>query len=199
MIKSIKLFFKCFYLLFRPLFKGSLKLGQKYKNIFVGFLVQMKTLKFAFEINGPLVRASGTRGADLCDLVATPVPSKHLVILSPPSRFFSIPLALLASTYVLCNANYPLTYNKLLLSSKEIFVLTGFSAIFLLAVGVITRLAAPQGLLDKAAMVAAAAAAARRQAMLLSAVQASECTPHQKGVTHSHTNTTTTMQLRHST
>ena len=38
--------------------------------------------------------------------------------------------------------------------------MTGFSAIFLLAVGVITRLAAPQGLLDKAAMVAAAAAAA---------------------------------------
>ena len=95
----------------------------------------------------------------MCNLEATPVPSKHLVILSPPSRFFSLPLALLASTYVLCNANYPLTY-KLLLSSKEIFVLTGFSAIFLLAVGVITRLAAPQGLLDKAAMVAAAAAAA---------------------------------------
>ena len=55
--------------------------------------------------------------------------------------------------------NYPLTY-KLLLSSKEIFVLTGFSAIFLLAVGVITRLAAPQGLLDKAAAMVAAAAAA---------------------------------------
>ena len=53
----------------------------------------------------------------------------------------------------------PLLY-KLLLSSKEIFVLTGFSAIFLLAVGVITRLAAPQGPLDKAAMVAAAVAAA---------------------------------------
>jgi hypothetical protein len=44
------------------------------------------------------------------------------------------------------------------LSSKEIFVLTGFSAIFLLAVGVITRLAAPQGLLDKAAAMVAAAA-----------------------------------------
>ena len=41
--------------MFRPLFnKGFLKLGQKYKNIFVGFLVQMKTLKFAFEINWPL-------------------------------------------------------------------------------------------------------------------------------------------------
>ena len=38
--------------------------------------------------------------------------------------------------------------------------MTGFSAIFLLAVGVITRLAAPQGLLDKAAAMAAAAAAA---------------------------------------
>ena len=31
-----------------------MKLGQKYKNIFVGFLVQMKTFKFAFEINRPL-------------------------------------------------------------------------------------------------------------------------------------------------
>ena len=31
-----------------------MKLGQKYKNIFVGFLVQTKTLKFAFEINWPL-------------------------------------------------------------------------------------------------------------------------------------------------
>ena len=33
---------------------GFLKLGQKYKNIFVGFLVQIKTLKFASEINLPL-------------------------------------------------------------------------------------------------------------------------------------------------
>ena len=31
-----------------------MKLGQKYKNIFVGFSVQMKTLKFAFKINWPL-------------------------------------------------------------------------------------------------------------------------------------------------
>ena len=31
------------------------ELGQKYKNIFVQFLVQMKTLNFAFEINWPLV------------------------------------------------------------------------------------------------------------------------------------------------
>ena len=30
---------------------GPLLLGQKYKNIFVGFLVQMKSLEFAFEIN----------------------------------------------------------------------------------------------------------------------------------------------------
>ena len=30
----------------------------KYKNIFVGFLVQMKTLKFAFEINWPLLSIS---------------------------------------------------------------------------------------------------------------------------------------------
>ena len=51
MINSIKL---VFYLLFRPLFKGFLKLVQKYKNIFVRFLVQMKTLKFSFKINWPL-------------------------------------------------------------------------------------------------------------------------------------------------
>ena len=31
-------------------------LGQKYKNIFVVFLVQMKSLEFALEINWPLVR-----------------------------------------------------------------------------------------------------------------------------------------------
>ena len=31
------------------------RLGQKYKNIFVRFLVQMKTLKSPFEINWPLV------------------------------------------------------------------------------------------------------------------------------------------------
>ena len=54
MINSIKFVFLCLYILFQPLFKGFLKLGQKYKNIFVGFLVQMKTLKFAFEINWPL-------------------------------------------------------------------------------------------------------------------------------------------------
>ena len=54
MINSIKLVFQCFYLLFRPLFKGVLKLGQTYKNIFVGFLVHRKSLEFAFEINWPL-------------------------------------------------------------------------------------------------------------------------------------------------
>ena len=32
------------------------RLGQKYKNIYVRFLVQMKTLKFAFKIYWPLVR-----------------------------------------------------------------------------------------------------------------------------------------------
>ena len=31
------------------------RLGQKYKNIFIHFLVQMKTLKFAFEIYWPLI------------------------------------------------------------------------------------------------------------------------------------------------
>jgi hypothetical protein len=34
-----------------PLFNGFLKLGQKYKYIFDGFLVQMKTLEFALQIN----------------------------------------------------------------------------------------------------------------------------------------------------
>ena len=51
-INSIKLvfqYFQYFYLLFRPLFKWFLKLGQKYKNIFEGFLVQTKTLKVAFD------------------------------------------------------------------------------------------------------------------------------------------------------
>ena len=59
------------------------------------------------------------------------------------------------------------------MSSKEIFVLTGFSAIFLLAVGVITRLAAPQGLLDKAA--AAAAAAMGAAAAAAAAGNAAKC------------------------
>ena len=49
MINSIKLVFQCFYLSFRPLFNGFLKLGQKYKNVFVGFLVQMRSLEFAFK------------------------------------------------------------------------------------------------------------------------------------------------------
>ena len=40
--------------LFQPLFKDFLKLVQIYKSIFVGILVQMKTFKFAFEINWPL-------------------------------------------------------------------------------------------------------------------------------------------------
>ena len=43
--------FICFYFLFQPLFRGFLKLGQKYKNIFVVFVVQIKTLKFAFKVN----------------------------------------------------------------------------------------------------------------------------------------------------
>ena len=50
-MNNIKVVFLCFYFLFQPLFKGFLKLGQKYKNIFVVFLVQLKTLIFAFEIN----------------------------------------------------------------------------------------------------------------------------------------------------
>ena len=36
-------------------------LGQKYKNIFVLFLVQMKTVEFAFDINWPLVVAAHRR------------------------------------------------------------------------------------------------------------------------------------------
>ena len=46
--------FSAFILCFDHFFTGFLKPGQKYKNIFVGCLVQMKTLKFAFEINWPL-------------------------------------------------------------------------------------------------------------------------------------------------
>ena len=42
MINSIKLVFQCFYLLFQTLFKGFLKLRQKYKNIFVGFWFKWK-------------------------------------------------------------------------------------------------------------------------------------------------------------
>ena len=40
-----------------PLFfliDSFLRLGQKYKNILVGFLVHVKTFKSAFEINWPL-------------------------------------------------------------------------------------------------------------------------------------------------
>ena len=37
-------------------FKDFLKPGEKYKNIFVGSLVQMKSLEFAFEINRPLAK-----------------------------------------------------------------------------------------------------------------------------------------------
>ena len=37
---------------------SSYRLGQKYKNIYVRFLVQMKTLKSPFEINWPLVRGA---------------------------------------------------------------------------------------------------------------------------------------------
>ena len=36
------------------------ELGQKYKNIFIQFLVQVKTLNFAFEINWQLIYASST-------------------------------------------------------------------------------------------------------------------------------------------
>ena len=54
MINSIKLVFLCFYLLIWPIFRVFSKLGQKCKNIFFPFLVQMKTLKFSFEINWPL-------------------------------------------------------------------------------------------------------------------------------------------------
>ena len=49
MINSVKLVFQYFYLLFQPLFQGFLNLGQKYKNFFFGFIVQMKTLKFSFK------------------------------------------------------------------------------------------------------------------------------------------------------
>ena len=35
-------------------FGNKIPLGQEYKNIFVRFLVQMKTVEFAFEINWTL-------------------------------------------------------------------------------------------------------------------------------------------------
>ena len=46
----------CRRALFRVLGMYNFGLGQKYKNIFVGFLVQMKSLEFAFEINWPLLQ-----------------------------------------------------------------------------------------------------------------------------------------------
>ena len=42
------------------------ELGQKYRNIFVRFLVQMKTLNFAFEINWPLHLQHITLAEVLC-------------------------------------------------------------------------------------------------------------------------------------
>ena len=39
----------------REILTSFYRLGQKCKNIFVRFLIQMKTLKFAFEINWPLI------------------------------------------------------------------------------------------------------------------------------------------------
>ena len=66
MINSFKLLFWCFYLLFWPLFKGFLKLGQKYKNIFVGSLVQIKTLKVTFQINWPLPLQTANLGHFEC-------------------------------------------------------------------------------------------------------------------------------------
>ena len=57
MMNSIRLVFLCFYLLFRTLFRDVLKLGQKYNNILVRFLVQIKNLNFALEIYWPLYKS----------------------------------------------------------------------------------------------------------------------------------------------
>ena len=62
MINSIQLVFFAFLLFISTIFEGFLKLGQKYKNIFVCFLVQTKTAKSPFKINWPLadpLRAHG--------------------------------------------------------------------------------------------------------------------------------------------
>ena len=47
-------------------------LGQKYENISVGFLVQMKTLKFVFEINCPLGEESN--GGEISISMSSPFP-----------------------------------------------------------------------------------------------------------------------------
>ena len=52
------------------------KLGQKYKNNFIGFLDQMKTLKFAFEINWHLI---------LSLIISTRLWQVHLNIFHSPS------------------------------------------------------------------------------------------------------------------
>ena len=39
------------------------RLGQKYRNIFVLFLVQMKTLKFAFEIYWPVTQTGNSKSS----------------------------------------------------------------------------------------------------------------------------------------
>ena len=54
-------------------------LGQKYKNIFVGFLVQMKTLKFAFEINWPLESSSAEKAESILLAKGEENPSESIV------------------------------------------------------------------------------------------------------------------------
>ena len=41
--------------------RSNISSGQKYKNIFVRFLVQVKTVEFAFEINWPLAMLNGRK------------------------------------------------------------------------------------------------------------------------------------------
>ena len=63
------------------------RLGQKYKNIFVHFLVQMKTLKSPFEIHWPLpcfYETNNQRSLE-CDLT-----SKNSFLMPPISKYFLI-------------------------------------------------------------------------------------------------------------
>ena len=48
LINSIKLVFLCFYILFRPLFRVFLKLGQKYNIIFVRFFGSNENFRICF-------------------------------------------------------------------------------------------------------------------------------------------------------
>ena len=78
---------------------GFLKLGQKYKNIFIGFLVQMKSLEFAFEINWPLGWIEQLVQSQACAKgeIAANIPIQEALMQWPFSyfaAFFSFPTLL---------------------------------------------------------------------------------------------------------